>query len=300
MGRSVRLGAGRGAVRLACQGLLRACLGVGMAAAWHGPVWAQLGAQVGAPVAFQPSAQAPAVPGAPAQVQGAGQVVVRGTVPDESTRQAILSRVRAAYGAQRVVDELGVGQVVAPPQWKEHVDRLLQADLKQVSKGQLSIRGNTVELQGEVGNEAVRQQLASNMATSLNPTYTVRNGLQVASRAQDLVDQALANRIVEFEAGSAVITPRGQAIVDEMALALAGLKGKRFEVIGHTDADGHRAGNLALSQQRAQAVKDLLVARQVPADAITTLGAGPDRPVATNATPEGRARNRRIEFRVLP
>lgn len=300
MGRSVRLGAGRGAVRLACQGLLCACVWVGMGAAWHGPVWAQVGAQVAAQAAVQPSAQAPAVPAAPAQVQGAGQVVVRGTVPDESTRQAILSRVRAAYGAQRVVDELGVGQVVAPPQWKEHVDRLLQADLKQVSKGQLSIRGNTVELQGEVGNEAVRQQLASNMATSLNPTYTVRNGLQVASRAQDLVDQALANRIIEFEAGSAMITPRGQAIVDEMALALAGLKGKRFEVIGHTDADGHRAGNLALSQQRAQAVKDLLVARQVPADAITTLGAGPDRPVATNATPEGRARNRRIEFRVLP
>ena len=53
--------------------------------------------------------------GAPALVSGAGQVVVRGTVPDEGTRQAILARVRTAYGSQRVVDELSVGQVVAPP-----------------------------------------------------------------------------------------------------------------------------------------------------------------------------------------
>ena len=237
---------------------------------------------------------------APAQVQGAGQVVARGVVPDEATRQSILQRLRATYGDQRVVDEITVGQVVAPPQWKAHVDKLLQADLKQVSKGQLAIKGNTVELHGEVGNEAVRQQLASDMATSLNPTYTVRNGLTVATREQDVVDQALANRIVEFEAGSAVLTPRGQAIVQEMATALIALKGKRFEVIGHTDADGARALNVVLSQQRAQAVKDQLVARQIPADAITTLGAGPDHPVASNASPEGRARNRRIEFRVLP
>lgn len=237
---------------------------------------------------------------APAQVQGAGQVVARGVVPDEATRQSILQRLRAVYGEQRVVDEITVGQVVAPPQWQSHVNKLLQADLKQVSKGQLAIKGNTVELQGEVGNEAVRQQLASDMATSLNPTYTVRNGLKVATREQDVVDQALANRIVEFEAGSAVLTARGQAIVQEMATALAGLKGKRFEVIGHTDADGSRALNVVLSQQRAQAVKDQLVARHIPADAITTLGAGPDHPVASNASPEGRARNRRIEFRVVP
>jgi OOP family OmpA-OmpF porin len=51
---------------------------------------------------------------------------------------------------------------------------------------------------------------------------------------------------------------------------------------------------------RAMTVKDHLATRGIRTEAMATLGMGPDRPVASNATPEGRARNRRIEFRVLP
>ena len=233
-----------------------------------------------------------------AQIQGPGQVVVAGTVPDEATRVAVITRLRELYGAERVVDQLSLGSVVAPPQWSQHVQKLLSPSLKQVSHGQLSVQGQTVDLKGEVGNEAVRQQLASEMAQSLNPTYTVRNGLRVAVQEQAVVDQALANRIVEFEPGSAVLRPAGLLILDEMAAAMARLKGRRFEVIGHTDAQGSHASNVSLSLARAQAVKGYLVSKGLPADSLSTSGLGPDQPVASNATDEGRARNRRIEFRV--
>ena len=233
-----------------------------------------------------------------AQIQGPGQVVVAGTVPDEATRVAVITRLRELYGAERVVDQLALGSVVAPPQWSQHVQKLLSPSLKQVSHGQLSVQGQTVDLKGEVGNEAVRQQLASEMAQSLNPTYTVRNGLRVAVQEQAVVDQALANRIVEFEPGSAVLRPAGLLILDEMAAALARLPGRRFEVIGHTDAQGSHASNVSLSLARAQAIKGYLVSKGLPADSLSTSGLGPDQPVASNATEEGRARNRRIEFRV--
>jgi OOP family OmpA-OmpF porin len=85
-----------------------------------------------------------------------------------------------------------------------------------------------------------------------------------------------------------------------MARVMLGMPGRKVAVLGHTDADGSRPANLALSLARAQAVKDHLVAQKVPADLVDTQGVGPDQPVASNATPEGRARNRRIEFRVLP
>ena len=233
-----------------------------------------------------------------AQIQGPGQVVVAGTVPDEATRVAVITRLRELYGAERVVDQLALGSVVAPPQWSQHVQKLLSPSLKQVSHGQLSVQGQTVDLKGEVGNEALRQQLASEMAQSLNPTYTVRNGLRVAVQEQAVVDQALANRIVEFEPGSAVLRPAGLLILDEMAAAMARLPGRRFEVIGHTDAQGSHASNVSLSLARAQAVKAYLVSKGLPADSLSTSGLGPDQPVASNATEDGRARNRRIEFRV--
>lgn len=233
-----------------------------------------------------------------AQRQEPGQVVVAGTVPDEATRSAIIARLRDVYGAERVVDQLELGSVVAPPQWSQHVQKLLTPSLKQVTHGQLSVQGQTIEVKGEVGNEAVRQQLASEMASVLTTHYTVRNGLRVAVREQALVDQALANRIVEFEPGSAVLRPAGLLILDEMASAMARLHGRRFEIIGHTDAQGGHMANVSLSLARAQSVKTYLIGKGLTPDSISTSGVGPDQPVASNATEEGRARNRRIEFRV--
>ena len=129
-------------------------------------------------------AQVPTATGS-AQVTGPNQVVVAGTVPDEATRVAVISRMRELYGADRVVDQLTLGSVVAPPQWGQYVGKLLSPNLKQVNHGQLSVQGQTVQLQGEVANEAQRQQLAAEMAQSLNPTYNVRNGLRVAAREQE-------------------------------------------------------------------------------------------------------------------
>jgi OOP family OmpA-OmpF porin len=246
-----------------------------------------LAALVAVPAAAQTAA--PAVP---------NQVVVAGTVPDEATRNAILARVREVYGAERVVDQLGVGQVVAPPNWSGYVQKIVSPQLKQVSRGQLVINGNNIELKGEVTNETQRQQLAADMATSLNPTYAVRNALRVAAQEQTVLDATLANRIIEFEAGSSVLRPAGRSILDEMATTLLKMGSKKVEVIGHTDAQGARDTNIVLSLARADAVRSYLAGKGVPPSLITTSGSGPDRPVAANDTPEGRARNRRIEFRV--
>jgi OOP family OmpA-OmpF porin len=248
-------------------------------------------------------AQSAPVP-APASLAAAPQptpnaVVLAGTVPDEATHQAILQRVRELYGSDHVVDEIAIGPVVAPPNWSGYVQKLVSPDLKQVSHGQLAINGNIVELKGEVGNEALRQQVVSNLSTQLNPTYTVRNGLRVASNQQATVDAALANRIVQFESGSAMLTPAGRAVLDDMVAALKALPaGQKVQVIGHTDDVGPRDANIALSAARADSVKAYLVGRDIPAAMLEPSGAGPDRPVMSNDTPEGRARNRRIEFRV--
>ncbi|KQP12837.1 OmpA family protein [Pseudorhodoferax sp. Leaf267] len=254
-------------------------------------------------VAAPLAAAAQAVPargtGAAMPAPRPGMVVVAGTVPDEGARQAILARVRELYGADRVVDQLGVANLVAPPGWAEKVQRMLSPELKQVRHGQIAIQGNLVEIKGEVANEAVRQQLVSTLSTQINnPTYTVRNGLRVAAAGQEQVDSALASRTIEFEAGSSDLTPSGQLALDQLVPVLSQLSGRSFEIIGHTDAQGARSTNVALSAARADRVKTYLVGKGMQASAFSTSGVGPDRPVASNETPEGRARNRRIELRV--
>lgn len=227
-----------------------------------------------------------------------GQVVVGGKVPDEATKAAVLQKLRDTYGAANVVDQIEVGDVATPPNWSANVQKLLGAQLKQISKGQLKINGTQIEMKGEVHNEAQRQQLASDMANTLNPTYTIKNGLRVSASEQGVLDQTLANRTIEFETGSATLTPQGKLILDQMAAALSKMQNRTVDIIGHTDNSGNRTSNIALSQARADAVKGYLITKSILPQQMTTTGVGPDQPIAPNDTADGRARNRRIEFRV--
>lgn len=230
----------------------------------------------------------------------AAPVIAAGTVPDEASRAAVLARLHALYGAARVVDRIEVDSVVAPANWAERVAGMLEPALTDVSGGELVIDGNSVRIRGNVANEARRQQVASVLATAAGPGYQIHNGLRAeGADSQAVLDQALADRIIEFRSGSAELTAGGRAILDEMAAALAEIGGQQVQVIGHTDSVGARQANVALSLQRAIAVKAYLEAAGVDADNLGVQGFGPDRPVADNATDEGRARNRRIEFRVL-
>lgn len=226
-------------------------------------------------------------------------IVVSGTVADDATKAALLDRLRIVYGASRVVDQLSVGTVAAPSNWNEYVSRLINPNLKLVSRGQLKVEGSNVSLRGDVANEEQRQQIAGDIAASLNSTYTVNNGLRVAVSEQGVLDAALANRIIEFESGKATLTESGMTVLDQMSAAMQKLKGVKVEVIGHTDNAGSRAGNLSLSQARAEAVKAYIVGKGIAEETIAVSGEGPDRPVADNRTPEGKARNRRIEFKVI-
>jgi OOP family OmpA-OmpF porin len=226
-------------------------------------------------------------------------VLVSGTVADEASKAALLARLREVYGAGRVVDQLAIGSVSTPPNWNAYLARLIGPSLKLVSHGQLKVDGNNVSLRGDVAGESQRQQVAGDIAASLNPTYTVNNGLRVVASEQNVLDTALANRTIEFESGKATLTVAGRAVLDQMSVALLKVKGKKVELIGHTDNAGSRAGNLSLSQARAEAVKAYVVGKGIDPESIAVSGEGPDRPVADNRTAAGKARNRRIEFKVM-
>lgn len=231
---------------------------------------------------------------------GSGPVVVSGVVPDESTRQAIVARLRELYGAEQVVDQLGVGPLATPPNWSQTVQKVLTSELRSIRRGQLSIAGTSVALAGEVSSLDQSQKIEGQIKSVVNPTYTIKNGLVVTDSGQTLIDATLRNRIVEFELGNATLTEAGRKVIDELVPVLAKFPNSRFEVIGHTDISGVREANIELSRARAKTVKDYLVAKGTVASSIDASGAGPDRPLYANDTVENRAKNRRIEFKLLP
>jgi OOP family OmpA-OmpF porin len=104
---------------------------------------------------------------------------------------------------------------------------------------------------------------------------------------------------VHFELSRSTLTKASLPVLDEAVKVLLQFPSVRIEVSGHTDNSGGRDTNMRLSQARAEAVQKYLVEHGVDAGRIVTRGAGPDEPIDSNATREGRASNRRIEFRVL-
>lgn len=102
---------------------------------------------------------------------------------------------------------------------------------------------------------------------------------------------------LEFEFDKDVITPAGRRVLDGVARQLAQCPDVRLVVEGHTDSRGSDAYNQNLSERRAASVRRYLVERRIAPDRLQARGYGESRPVASNDTDEGRARNRRVMLR---
>jgi outer membrane protein OmpA-like peptidoglycan-associated protein len=104
-----------------------------------------------------------------------------------------------------------------------------------------------------------------------------------------------------FRANQAALLPRAKEKLDDLAEALQQLgPDQTFVIEGHTDARGSASYNRRLSRLRAMAVRSYLIKRGVDPDMVQAVGRGEDDPVASNATAEGRANNRRVEIIVSP
>lgn len=226
-------------------------------------------------------------------------VVVEGVVPNEASKQAILMRMQSVYGANQVIDKIQVRPVAAPNGWSDSVARVITPELKKVRQGQLRVRGTQIELNGKVSHPNDIQSTTANFQMLIQQPYRFNAQLSVNQAEQKIIDDALKNRIVEFESGSAVLTAAGRQILEEMAVALHKVGGKKVKIIGHTDSSGDGNKNFLLSQERAMAVRNYLIAKNIKAENLSTEGMGSSKPVADNTTAEGRKKNRRIEFEVL-
>ncbi|MFO1407714.1 MAG: OmpA family protein [Steroidobacteraceae bacterium] len=123
-------------------------------------------------------------------------------------------------------------------------------------------------------------------------------GVEVVRMGDNLTLNMPGN--VTFAFDSSKLNPQFDAVLDKLATTLVEYNQTVIQIAGHTDSTGSHAYNMKLSLARADSVKAYLVGRGVPAARLVTLGAGPDYPIASNATEEGRAENRRVEITIVP
>lgn len=147
---------------------------------------------------------------------------------------------------------------------------------------------------GAVGNYMDRQDAALRArlrGTGVSVTRTGPNGENITLNMPGNIT---------FAVDSADISAAFYPVLDSVGLVLQEFDKTIVEVAGHTDSTGSDAYNQQLSERRASSVMSYLVSRQVRGDRFITIGAGKNRPIASNDTPDGRALNRRVEITIVP
>jgi len=124
-------------------------------------------------------------------------------------------------------------------------------------------------------------------------------GVQVDENGCQIIEERLLLKGINFRTGSSQILPESYKVLENAVEILKANPEMKVEVQGYTDNRGKTASNVRLSNARAKAVYTYLVKKGIAAKRLTYKGYGPNNPIADNKTPEGRAQNRRIEFKVI-
>jgi len=171
----------------------------------------------------------------------------------------------------------------------------------------LSVDGRDLILSGTISQNVDRDALTAGLS-NVDGVRVVEDNMstfdpEAAKReAQDNFLSALASidtSQVAFEPGSVSLTADSRTSLAELIQLLRAYPQFKIRVAGHTDNTGRPEVNLRISKQRAQAVANYLLQRRVGRDQVISQGYGATRPIASNESEEGRARNRRIEINFL-
>jgi outer membrane protein OmpA-like peptidoglycan-associated protein len=201
-----------------------------------------------------------------------------------------------------------VSRTMQTNQAKEGVVKSMHADEKSAvaatsaelgrTRNQLAASGAAYQVQGAaLQDEKSRREDAEKRAAQAAADLAKFATVKQETRGMVIT---LSGSVL-FASGKSELLPAAQARLNDVAKALTKEDpNSKMIVEGHTDSQGAAAYNQELSQQRAQSVRDYLVTRGIAADRITAQGFGPGRSIADNASPEGRANNRRVEIVVQP
>ncbi|MFD1912712.1 OmpA family protein [Halodurantibacterium flavum] len=238
-----------------------------------------------------------------------GRVQLRGRVADERMRDAVDNYAKARFGGEAVYTATRFDPDL-PNGWPIRVLGALEA-LGELHSGQVTVRPETVEIRGITGSQEGRDAVARILSEKLGQGQNYRidvtydesldpvAALPTPEECVARINAHLAERKISFAPGSANIEPGARATLDNIADVMRECLDVEMEIGGHTDSQGREEMNLRLSQQRAQAVLQALMARRIPVGNLTARGYGPAEPIADNGTEEGREANRRIEFTLI-
>lgn len=232
----------------------------------------------------------------------AGTLSLNGAVPTQELKDQLSDRAERLKSPERLVDVINSLNVTGnplPAGFKAVAERGIDT-LARCESGTASFTDLTFSLRCQAEDADVTSiREAANAGLPLGVFGTVEIlPIQAVAECEEELSRLLEAARIEFAPGSVVLNVASGPVLDLAARAASDCPGT-LRVEGHTDNTGNPAFNDQLSLRRAEAVRAAMIERGVPADRLIAAGYGQSQPVGNNDTEDGRARNRRIEIRIV-
>jgi OmpA-OmpF porin, OOP family len=256
---------------------------------------------------FTRAAAMPVWPSLRASVEG-GVLQVSGALPDEASRGRFEALAQAQVrppAITAVKTQWTVSGKAGPDRWDRLGSRVL-AVAGRCQRGWAELKDDVFSADCTVSADAAAALAADARATTtvgrvgevtIEAAVAEVSPASVAACEGGLAKLLEGSRI-EFAVGSAALLPTSSPLIARIAKVAADCPGT-LRIEGHTDAVGSLESNTVLSRQRAEAVRAALLHLGLSPKRLVAEGFGPAKPLASNDSPDGRARNRRIEFHVV-
>lgn len=244
-----------------------------------------------------------------AELSAEGRLVATGRLPNPRIRSAIVAFAGAKFGTGATEVTARVDETL-PDGWSVRVLSALDA-LAELHHGRALITPEMIEITGVSGNPDAADQVTLALVQALGDEKSHRVDITYDEALDPVTNQPtpdscerdihaiLEESKITFDPGSTEINAAAGRVIDRIADVLRGCGELPFEIAGYTDSQGRAETNQALSQARAEAVINALLARRVLVSELVARGYGADNPIADNATEAGRETNRRIEFHLI-
>lgn len=239
-----------------------------------------------------------------------GLIQMRGRVPDELIKQSVNSYAGALFGHEVVFDQTRVSENL-PEGWPVRILAGLEG-LSYLHSGILVVQPENISISGVSGNPDARAEVSRVLTDKIDGKGDYRLNVKFDERLVPVVEtitpeqcesriaSILGAQQIAFAPSSSDIEAESLTVISDIAEVLRDCSDVKFVIEGHTDSQGGEEMNKNLSQSRAESVLSALLSRRVLTSGITAIGYGEERPIADNATEEGRFANRRIEFHLVP
>ncbi len=257
------------------------------------------------------------------------KVAIEGDVPDEATRAKLLAQLKPLF-PQREFEDRTTIRKGAPESWLQALTQGL-SPLSKLDSGQLTLRDRALILSGATEDEKILAAARQRVATVLpkgyqgsdqlvfvappapdpkllaqkqdESKYDVKRLIKQAAPLSAPECQAVLNSVIRgkafFATARASLDQRAAGALNSVVTLAKRCTGTTVEISGHTDSDGASAFNKRLSEQRAQSVVEYLKKQGIGSDRLNAVGMGEEQPIAPNDTFNNKAKNRRIDIRVM-